>query len=117
MLAEAGFMKLSRSLIINSAAVVRLEVRNRDAAFLHMVGLAEALALGRCAAQRARRGLVPTAAKPASLAGSSQMQPDSSLVRCLIGQLPSNPPVPGRRLPIIHTMNYSDRRAGRRGIE
>jgi len=81
MLAEAGFMKLSRSLIINSAAVVRLEVRNRDAAFLHMVGLAEALALGRCAAQRARRGLVPTAAKPASLAGSSQMQPDSSLVR------------------------------------
>lgn len=33
LLADAGFMKLSRSLIINSAAVVRLEVRSRDTAF------------------------------------------------------------------------------------
>lgn len=48
---------LSRSLIVNPAAVIRLESRSRDAALLYVPGLSLGLPLGRSAALRARRSL------------------------------------------------------------
>lgn len=57
MLAAAGFLMLSRSLIVNPAAVIRLESRSRDAALLYVPGLSLGLPLGRSAALRARRSL------------------------------------------------------------
>ena len=78
LLADAGFLMLSRSLIVNPAAVLRLEARGRDAALLHMTGMAAALTLGRSAALRARRCLAPGAEKSASPTDSSRIRADSS---------------------------------------
>ena len=57
LLVDAGFQSLSRSLIINPAAIIRLEARSRDVAFLHLAGFSAPLTLGRSAALRARRAL------------------------------------------------------------
>ncbi len=57
LLGAGGFVSFSRSLLVNPAAVIRLEVIRRDEALLHLDGLPEPIKLGRTAALRARRQL------------------------------------------------------------
>ena len=57
LLAAAGFAMLSRSLLVNPAAFIRLEVIRREESLLHLIGLPDPIPLGRTAALRARRQL------------------------------------------------------------
>ena len=57
LLSVTGFVVLSRSLLVNPAAFVRLEVVRREEAILQLIGLPEPIQLGRTAALRARRQL------------------------------------------------------------
>lgn len=57
LLGAAGFVLLSRSILVNPAAVVRLEVIHRGETLLHLLGLPDPIPLGRTAALRARREL------------------------------------------------------------
>jgi len=57
LLSAAGFVVLSRSLVVNPAAFVRLEVVRREEAILHLIGIPEPIQLGRTASLRARRQL------------------------------------------------------------
>jgi two-component system LytT family response regulator len=58
LLSAAGFVVLSRSLVVNPAAFVRLEVVRREEAILYLIGIPEPIQLGRTASLRARRQLV-----------------------------------------------------------
>ena len=58
LLSAAGFVVLSRSLVVNPAAFIRLEVVRREEAILHLIGIPEPIQLGRTASLRARRQLV-----------------------------------------------------------
>ena len=55
MLAEEGFFILSRSLLVNPAAVIRLDGVTRNETALYLAGSPEPVKLGRTAASRARR--------------------------------------------------------------
>ena len=57
LLSAAGFVVLSRSLVVNPAAVVCLEVIRREESLLHLIGLPDSIPLGRTAALRDRRQL------------------------------------------------------------
>ena len=57
LLATAGFVVLSRSLLVNPAAFTSLEVIRREEALLCLIGLPDPIPLGRTAALRARRQL------------------------------------------------------------
>jgi two-component system LytT family response regulator len=56
-LAAAGFVGLSRSLLVQPAAIRRLEVISRNEALIHLSGMATPIPLGRTAIVRARRHL------------------------------------------------------------
>jgi DNA-binding LytR/AlgR family response regulator len=55
LLGAAGFIVLSRSLLVNPTAFTRLEVIRREEALLQLIGLPDPIPLGRTAALRARR--------------------------------------------------------------
>jgi two-component system LytT family response regulator len=57
LLVAAGFIVLSRSLLVNPTAFTRLEVIRREEALLQLIGLPDPIPLGRTAALRARRQL------------------------------------------------------------
>lgn len=60
LLGAARFAVLSRSLLVNPVAVIRLQVIDRKQTLLHLTGLSEPIPLGRTVALRARRQLAPS---------------------------------------------------------
>lgn len=54
-LAAAGFVALTRSMLIHPAAISQLEIISRDETFVHLYGVPEPFRLGRAASLRARR--------------------------------------------------------------
>jgi DNA-binding LytR/AlgR family response regulator len=54
-LTPAGFVGLSRSLLIQPAAILRLEVISRNETMIHLYGVPAPFRLGRTASLRARR--------------------------------------------------------------
>ena len=54
-LAAAGFVALTRSMLIHPAAISQLEIISRDETFVHLYGIPEPFRLGRAASLRARR--------------------------------------------------------------
>ncbi len=59
LLHKNGFIALSRSLVVNPAAVQGLEMTGRQVAHLRLQGFPDPIPLGRTATRRARRALTP----------------------------------------------------------